>query len=58
VDERGDLVVDRAALAEYMDSATLSGLTGEVVCDVTGECSAAEIGIYQVVDGVYTPVEN
>jgi len=54
IDDAGDLVVERAALSEYVRSATLSGLTGELVCDGTGECSTADVAFYQVVDGAYT----
>jgi branched-chain amino acid transport system substrate-binding protein len=54
LDDAGNLVVDRAALAEYIRSiADFEGLSGTLNCDGTGECSAADIGIFQVVDGAF-----
>jgi ABC-type branched-subunit amino acid transport system substrate-binding protein/uncharacterized surface protein with fasciclin (FAS1) repeats len=53
IDDNGDLVVERAALMDYIRSATLSGLTGELACDGTGECSTADVAFYQIQDGAY-----
>jgi branched-chain amino acid transport system substrate-binding protein len=48
LDDSGNLVIDRAALAEYIRSIKdFKGLTGTLNCDGTGECSAADIGIVQ-----------
>ncbi len=48
LDDSGNLVIDRAALAEYIRSIKdFQGLTGTLNCDGTGECSAADIGIVQ-----------
>ena len=48
VDDAGNLVIDRAALAEYIRSIKdFEGLSGNLNCDGTGECSAADIGIVQ-----------
>ena len=46
LDDSGNLVIDRAALAEYIRSIKdFEGLSGNLNCDGTGECSAADIGI-------------
>lgn len=46
VDDAGNLIIDRAALAEYIRSITeFEGLSGSLNCDGTGECSAADVGI-------------
>jgi branched-chain amino acid transport system substrate-binding protein len=48
VDADGNLVIDRAALAEYIRSIKdFKGLSGDLNCDGTGECSSADIGIAQ-----------
>lgn len=57
INDAGELEVSRVALAEYLRSATLSGLTGELVCDGTGECATAGIAFYQVQDGAYVQLE-
>lgn len=57
VDDSGTLTVDRAKLAEYVRSIQdFQGLSGVLNCDGTGECSAADIGIKLVKDGVFTDV--
>lgn len=57
LDDAGNLTVDRAALAEYLRSIEdFQGLSGNLNCDGTGECSAADIGIKQVTDGAFTDV--
>lgn len=58
LDDAGNLVIDRAALAEYVRSITdFAGLSGNLNCDGTGECSAANIGIVQYgADGAETQV--
>jgi branched-chain amino acid transport system substrate-binding protein len=46
VDDAGNLIIDRAALAEYIRSIKeFEGLSGSLNCDGTGECSAADVGI-------------
>ncbi len=48
LDDNGGLVIDRAALADYVRSIQgFTGLSGDLNCDGTGECSAADIGIIQ-----------
>ena len=48
LDDSGSLVIDRVALADYVRSIQgFKGLSGELNCDGTGECSAADIGIIQ-----------
>lgn len=57
VDDAGNLTVDRAALAEYIRSLQdFQGLSGSLNCDGTGECSAADIGVKQVQDGVFVDI--
>ncbi len=53
VDDRGDLVVERIALQEYIRSAEFSGVTGEYACDGTGECAVVSVGVSQVQDGEF-----
>src|SRR5690606_17551147 len=48
LDDDGNLLIDRAALAEYIRSIKdFKGVSGDLNCDGTGECSAANIGIVQ-----------
>ncbi len=48
LDDSGNLVIDRAALAEYIRGISdFAGVSGNLNCDGTGECSAANIGIVQ-----------
>lgn len=57
LDADGNLVIDRAAVSAYVRSIQgFAGISGDLNCDSTGECSAAEIGIYQVQDGEFVPV--
>ncbi len=52
LDADGNLVIDRAALQEYIRSIKdFKGLSGVLNCDGTGECSAAKIGIIQYGEG-------
>jgi branched-chain amino acid transport system substrate-binding protein len=54
----GTLTIDRAALSEYLRSvADYQGLSGVLTCDGTGECSSAEIGVFQyAADGTLAEV--
>ena len=57
VNEDGELVVDRAALAEFLRSyGPVVGLTGTLACDGTGECIISPTGVFQVVDGVFEQI--
>jgi branched-chain amino acid transport system substrate-binding protein len=57
LDDSGNLVIDRAALAEYLRSIKdFSGLSGDLNCDGTGECSSADIGIAQYQGDEEVPV--
>jgi len=60
IDENGDLVVDRAALMQYIRTygaeEPVEGLSGLLACDGTGECATGGIGFFQVVDGEYVAV--
>ena len=58
IDDNGDLVIDRAALHDYIRSYDKDGLTGPLNCDGTGECAIAQIGFYQVVDGQYVQLDE
>jgi branched-chain amino acid transport system substrate-binding protein len=57
VDDSGNLVVDRAALAEYVRSIQgFEGLGGTLNCDGTGECVVNDIGIIQYQGGAEVQV--
>lgn len=48
LDDSGNLVINRVELSSYIRSIkNFEGLTGNLNCDGTGECSAADIGIVQ-----------
>jgi branched-chain amino acid transport system substrate-binding protein len=54
VDENGNLVIDRTALSEYIRSIQdFQGLTGELDCDGTGDCSTASFEFVHVENGVF-----
>ncbi len=53
IDENGDLVIDRAALRDYIRSYAASGISGELACDGTGDCATGGIGFFQVTDGAF-----
>lgn len=59
VDADGNLVIDRAALAEYVrnDVVEFEGLTGVLTADGTGEMATAIIGFAQVQDGVFVDLD-
>ncbi len=58
VDASGNLVIDRAKIADYVRSLKdFQGLTGTLNADGTGETAVSDIGIYQVKDGAFTEVE-
>ena len=57
IDDEGNLVVDRAALAAFLRSyGPVAGLTGTLECDGTGECIVSPTGVFQVVDGVFEQI--
>lgn len=58
IDDRGDLVIERADLAEALRSASIDGLTGQLVCDGMGDCATGPIAIYQVQDGEYVQIDT
>jgi branched-chain amino acid transport system substrate-binding protein len=52
LDDDGNLVIDRAALAQAIrDTQDYQGLTGVLTCDDNGECGGAVIDVYTVQDG-------
>ena len=52
VDANGDLVIDRAAIADYVRSIeNFQGLTGVLTAEGNGETSVSDIGIYQATGG-------
>lgn len=54
VDDDGNLVIDREAIAEYVRSFQgYEGLSGSLGADGTGETSFTDIGISQVQDGAF-----
>jgi branched-chain amino acid transport system substrate-binding protein len=58
IDDNGDLVVERQALADFIRSYgvddPVEGLSGLISCDGTGECATGGIGIFQVQDGEWS----
>ena len=57
IDDEGNLVVDRAALAAFLRSyGPVAGLTGTLECDGTGECIVSPTGVFQVVDGIFEQI--
>jgi len=55
--EGDNLFVPRGALVEAVRNSDYVGLTGLVKCDEVGECNASGPTFYQVVDGVWLPLE-
>jgi branched-chain amino acid transport system substrate-binding protein len=54
LDDEGNLVIDRAALSEYVRSIQdFEGLTGLLNCDGTGECSAVDFEFVHVENGEF-----
>lgn len=55
--EDGTLFVPRGALVNAVRNSDYVGLTGLVKCDEIGECNASGPTFYEVVDGVWVPLE-
>lgn len=55
--EGDTLYVPRGALVEAVRNTDFTGLTGLIKCDDIGECNASGPTFYQVVDGVWVPLE-
>ncbi len=53
VDDNGDLVVERAALNDYISGISYSGLVGEIECSESGECLEGQIAFFQVEEGEF-----
>jgi branched-chain amino acid transport system substrate-binding protein len=54
VDDSGNLVIDRAALSEYVRSISdFDGLVGLLNCDGTGECAVSDIEFVHVENGEF-----
>ncbi|MBN2469530.1 MAG: hypothetical protein JXN59_02305, partial [Anaerolineae bacterium] len=54
LDADGNLVIDRAALAEAIRATEdFPGLTGVLNCTDNGECGGAVIDVYKVEDGAF-----
>ena len=57
LDDDGNLVVNRAALLDYVRSLTdYAGVTGLINCDGTGECITTPVGFYQVQMGEFVEI--
>jgi branched-chain amino acid transport system substrate-binding protein len=57
VNAAGELVIDRAAISEYVRALEdYQGLTGVLNADGTGEMSVADIGISRVADGAFVQI--
>ena len=57
LDDEGNLVINRAALSEYVRTLTgYAGVTGEINCDGTGECITTPVGFYQVQMGEFVEI--
>ena len=61
LDEAGNLVIDRDALAAYIRTygaeEPVVGLSGVLSCDGTGECATGGIAMFQVVDGAWVRLD-
>lgn len=61
LDDDGNLVIDRAELAEYIRAygadEAVAGLSGDLVCDGTGDCAVPTFGFFQVTEGAYSRLE-
>lgn len=62
IDADGNLVIDRAALAEYIANygaeEPVVGLSGLLSCNGDGECAQGGIGFFQVQDGEIVRLET
>lgn len=57
LDDDGNLVISRSALAEYVRSFEgYEGLTGLLTADGTGETASSDVGFYQVQDGEFVQI--
>ncbi len=55
--EGDTLFVPRSALVEAVRTSDYVGLTGLIKCDAVGECNASGPTFYEVVDGVWVPLD-
>ncbi len=62
LDDSGNLVLSRAAIAEYVRAygvdEAIEGLSGPVSCQGNGECALGGIGFFQVTDGEFVRLET
>lgn len=62
IDDDGNLVIDRAALAEFIANfgaeEPVTGLSGILSCNGDGECAQGGIGFFQVTDGALVRLET
>lgn len=62
LDDDGNLVISRAALAEFVRAfgaeEPYEGLSGVLSCDGTGDCATGGIGFFQVTDGAFARLEQ
>ena len=57
LDDEGNLVVNRAALSDFVRTLTnYPGVTGIINCDGTGECITTPVGFYQVQMGEFVEI--
>ncbi len=57
VDDEGNLVVNRAALLDYVRSLQgYAGVTGPINCDGSGECITTPVSFYQVQNGEFMEI--
>lgn len=61
IDDDGNLVVDRVALAEFIRAygaeEPVAGLSGNLVCDGSGDCAVPTFGFFQVQEGAFARLE-
>jgi branched-chain amino acid transport system substrate-binding protein len=61
IDDSGNLVVSRAAVAEFIrafgSEEPYAGLSGELSCAGNGECALGGIGFFQVQDGAFARLD-
>jgi branched-chain amino acid transport system substrate-binding protein len=58
VDANGNLVIGRKALADSIRATPFTGVTGHLEFDASGDLKVVSITVFQVQNGVITPVKE
>ncbi len=53
LDDDGNLVLSRADIREAIRSMEMDGLSGQIDCDGTGECSRGDVAFYTIAEGMF-----